>query len=294
MSSNATVASRRDTTGAGIMMMMLAMALVPMIDVQAKHLVTGGIPAMQVIFLRMVCGTFLLLPVMLAGRREEIIPPDGRVNALFLGFFSIATGFCFFGALKYLSIADTVAISFVQPLFVTLLSRLFLRETVGPARWIALLVGFGATLLIIRPSHGALEPGSLLALGSGAAMAGYVILVKKSTGGSRPLSPLTLTFQTHFMAVLVGAPLMALIWVGLRPEQWWMVLGMALFGLVGQYLIIKAYDCADASLVAPFAYLEIVTSTGASWLFFAQVPDHVTFIGVAILICSSAFIAWRR
>lgn len=67
---------------------------------------------MQVIFLRMVCGTFLLLPVMLAGRREEIIPPDGRVNALLLGFFSIATGFCFFGALKYLSIADTVAISF--------------------------------------------------------------------------------------------------------------------------------------------------------------------------------------
>lgn len=255
MSSNATVASRRDTTGAGIMMMMLAMALVPMIDVQAKHLVTGGIPAMQVIFLRMVCGTFLLLPVMLAGRREEIIPPDGRVNALLLGFFSIATGFCFFGALKYLSIADTVAISFVQPLFVTLLSRLFLKETVGPARWIALLVGFGATLVILRPSHGALEPGSLLALGSGAAMAGYVILVKKSTGGSRPLSPLTLTFQTHFMAVLVGAPLMALIWVGLRPEQWWMVLGMALFGLVGQYLIIKAYDCADASLVAPFAYL---------------------------------------
>ncbi|MEI2805148.1 DMT family transporter [Albidovulum sp.] len=294
MSSNATVASRRDTTGAGIMMMMLAMALVPMIDVQAKHLVTGGIPAMQVIFLRMVCGTFLLLPVMLAGRREEIIPPDGRVNALLLGFFSIATGFCFFGALKYLSIADTVAISFVQPLFVTLLSRLFLKETVGPARWIALLVGFGATLVILRPSHGALEPGSLLALGSGAAMAGYVILVKKSTGGSRPLSPLTLTFQTHFMAVLVGAPLMALIWVGLRPEQWWMVLGMALFGLVGQYLIIKAYDCADASLVAPFAYLEIVTSTGASWLFFAQVPDQVTFIGVAILICSSAFIAWRR
>lgn len=294
MTSNATVARRRDTGGAGIVMMMLAMALVPMIDVQAKHLVTGGIPAMQVIFLRMMCGTLLLLPVMLAGRREEIIPADGRINAILLGFFSIASGFCFFGALRFLSIADTVAISFVQPLFVTLLSRLFLRETVGPARWIALLVGFGATILIIRPSHGALAPGSLLALGSGAAMAGYVILVKKSTGGSRPLTPLTLTFQTHFMAVLVGAPLMALFWVGLRPEQWWMVLAMTLFGLIGQYLIIKAYDCADASLVAPFAYLEIVTSTGASWLFFSQVPDHLTFIGVAILICSSVFIAWRR
>ena len=294
MSSAVTAVSRRDTSGAGIMMMMLAMALVPMIDVQAKHLVIGGIPAMQVIFLRMMCGTILLLPVMLAGRRKEIIPPDGRMNAVLLGIFSIAAGFCFFGALEYLSIADTVAISFIQPLFVTLLSRLFLKETVGTARWIALLVGFGATLIIIRPSHGAIEPGSLLALASGAAMAGYVIVVKKSTAGSRRLSPLTLTFQTHFMAVLVGAPLMVLLWVGLSPEQWWMVLGMTLFGLVGQYLIIKAYDCADASLVAPFAYLEIITSTAAGWLFFSQVPDRVTFTGVAILICSSAFIAWRR
>ena len=69
MSSHVTVASRRDTSGAGIMMMILAMALVPMIDVQAKHLVVGGVPAMQVIFLRMTCGTILLLPVMLAGRR---------------------------------------------------------------------------------------------------------------------------------------------------------------------------------------------------------------------------------
>ncbi|KAB2883422.1 MAG: DMT family transporter [Albidovulum sp.] len=294
MSSNVAAVSCRDTSGAGILMMMLAMALVPMIDVQAKHLVVGGIPAMQVIFLRMMCGTILLLPVMVAGRREEIIPPDGRINAVLLGLFSIGAGFCFFGALEHLSIADTVAISFVQPLFVTLLSRLFLKETVGPARWIALLFGFGATLVIIRPSHGALEPGSLLALASGAAMAGYVILVKKATRGSRRLSPLTLTFQTHFMAVLVGAPPMVLLWVGLTPAQWWMVLGMTLFGLVGQYLIIKAYESADASLVAPFAYLEIVTSTAASWLFFSQVPDHITFIGVAMLVCSSVFIAWRR
>ncbi len=294
MTPNAAVANRRDSSGTGILMMMLAMALVPMIDVQAKHLVTDGIPAMQVIFLRMMCGTILLLPVMLAGGRQARIPRQGRIKAILLGLFSITAGFCFFAALEHLSIADTVAISFVQPLFVTLLSRLFLNETVGPARWIALLVGFGATILIIRPSHGALGTGSLLALASGAAMAVYVVLVKKSTGGSRPLTPLTLTFQTHFMSVLVGAPLMALFWVGLRSEQWWMVLGVTLFGLVGQYLIIKAYECADASLVAPFAYLEIVTSTGASWLFFSQVPDQVTFIGVAILVCSSVFIAWRR
>lgn len=284
-----------NTNGAGIVMMVLAMALVPMIDVQAKYLVVDGISAMQVVFLRMLCGTALLLPLMVAtGRRTEIVPPQGWTNAFLLGVFSVASGVCFFGALEYLSIADTVAISFVQPLFVTLFSSLFLKERVGMARWLALFVGFGATLVIIRPSHASLDVGSLLALGSGASMACYVILIKKGTAGLRRVSPITLTFQTHFTALIVAAPLMMLMWGGLSLAQWGMAIGMTVFGLVGQYLIIKAYDYGDASLVAPFAYIEIVTSTLVSWSFFNEVPDHITFIGVSILIGSSLFIAWRR
>lgn len=294
MSADIAALRRADSNGAGILMMVLAMSLVPMIDVMAKFLVVDGIPALQVVFLRMLCGTLILLPVMLVSRRAELVPPQGWTSAFLLGFLSISTGICFFGALKYLSIADTVAISFVQPLFVTLLSRLFLRERVGPARWIALLVGFAATLIIIRPSPGALDIGSLLALGSGASMACYVILVKKGTAGARRVSPITLTYQTHFMAFLVAAPLMLLVWNGMSLGQWGLALGLTLFGLAGQYLIIRAYDHADASLIAPITYVEIITSTLASWLFFAQVPDHITFLGVAILIGSSLFIAWRR
>lgn len=284
---------RGSSNGTGIVMMIAAMSLVPMIDVLAKYLVIDGIAALQVVFLRMLCGTILLFPFMLLGRRREIIPPQGWVNAFPLGFFSISTGVCFFGALRYLSIADTLAISFVQPLFVTILSRLFLGEKVGAARWLALFVGFGATLLIIRPSMSAINIGSLLALGSGASMACYVILVKKGTSGLVRVSPLTMTYQTHFMAFLVAAPLMFWFWQDLSLAQWGMVIGVTLFGLIGQYLIIRAYDYADVSLIAPIAYTEIITSTLASWMFFAQMPDHITLTGVAILICSSAFIARR-
>jgi len=294
MSKNLLAARRGNTNGAGILLMVLAMSLVPMIDVQAKFLVVGGISAMQVVFLRMLCGTLLMLPVMLAGGPSRLRPPQGWAGAFLLGFFSICSGICFFGALEYLSIADTVAISFVQPLFVTLFSRFFLNETVGAARWIALLVGFGATLLIIRPSHGTLDVGSLMAFAAGAAMACYVILVKKSTRSARRATPLMLTFQTHFTSLVVAAPLMLVIWNDLSLSQWGMAVGMALFGLIGQYLIIKAYDYGEASLVAPFAYVEIITSTAVSWLFFTQVPDSITFLGVAILISSSLYIAWRR
>ncbi len=285
--------ARASRNRAGILMMVLAMSLVPLIDVLAKFLVLDGIPALQVVFLRMLLGTLLLLPVMLLYRRPEIVPPQGWGSAFLLGVLSVMTGVGFFGALKYLSIADTAAISFVQPLFVILLSKLFLGEAVGLARWLALFVGFAATLLIIRPGMGVINPGSLLALGSGAAMAGYVILVRKSMRGAGRVSPVSLTFQTHAMALVVAIPIVMPFWQGMDPGHWGLVVGLTLVGLAGQYLIIRAYDFAEASLIAPLAYLEIVSSTLASWLFFSQVPDAVTFIGIAVLIASSLFVTFR-
>ncbi len=294
MSSDAVIVHRSNTNGSGILMMVLAMTLVPMIDVQAKYLVNGHIPAMQVVFLRMLLGTLFLTPLMIVGRQPIFPPPQGWRNAFALGFFSVLGGVCFFGSLKYLSIADAVAISFVQPLFVTLFSRLFLKEKVHLARWIALVIGFAATLIIIRPTHHELEMGSLLALVAGAAMAGYVIAVKKGAGHDRRVTPIGLTFQTHFSALVVVAPMMFMFWQGLDLFQWTMAVGMTLVGLAGQYLIIKAYHYCEASLVAPFAYIEIITSTFFSWVFFVQVPDTVTFLGVTLLIASSLYVVWRR
>ncbi|WP_273772443.1 DMT family transporter [Brucella intermedia] len=294
MSSDAVIAHRSNTNGSGILMMVLAMTLVPMIDVQAKYLVSSQIPALQVVFLRMLLGTLFLTPLMIVGRQPIFPPLQGWRNAFALGCFSVLAGICFFGSLRYLSIADAVAISFVQPLFVTLFSRLFLKEKVHLARWIGLVIGFTATLIIIRPTHHALEMGSLLALAAGAAMAGYVIAIKKGSSGVRSVPPIALTFQTHFSALIVAAPLMFIFWQGLDLYQWTMAVGMTLVGLAGQYLIIKAYHYGDVSLLAPFAYIKIITSTFFSWMFFAQVPDTVTFLGVSILIGSSVYVAWRR
>lgn len=280
--------------GTGILVMVLAMSLVPMIDVQAKLLLLGGISAFQVVFLRMLCGSLLLAPIMLLKRRNELLPPQGTRSVLLLGGLNLAAGFLFFQALKYIPIADAVAISFVQPLFVVLLSRFILREHVAPSRWAALVVGFAASILIIRPGPTGVDPGGLLALASGFAMACYAILVKASVGGLRRVSPVTLTFQTHFVGFLLAIPLMMISWETITINQWLLALSMAGFGLAGQYLIIKAYQLSDASLVAPFVYLEIVTSTIFSWLFFHDMPDAITFAGVAILIISSLFLIRRR
>ncbi|MDX5350640.1 MAG: DMT family transporter, partial [Paracoccaceae bacterium] len=196
----------------------------------------------------------------------------------------------FFAALRWLSIADTLAISFVQPLFVTLMSRYLLKERVDALRWIALGVGFVATLVIVRPGSGAFNPASLLALASGACMAAYAIVVRSGAGRR---SALSVTFQTHAVAALIALPLMALVWQAPTAEQWLTGLTLALVGLAGHYMIIRAYDHCEASLLAPLSYTEIVTSTLVSWWFFREIPDAWTFVGVAVLIGSAIAVARR-
>lgn len=279
---------------AGITAMMLAMAIVPLIDVQAKLLMEAGQSPLQTVFLRMLCGVALLMPVMVLRHRDEIIPPQGWPPALALGGLSLLGGLMFFGALRFIPIADTVAISFVQPLFVVLLSRLLLKERVGPGRWLALAVGFGATLLIVRPGYGGFNPGTLLALGAGLAGAGYAICIRATTTGRKRVSAMTLTFQTHLVACVVALPLVLPAWQVVSGPQWQLVLGMTLVGLAGQFLVIKAYELSEASLVAPFAYLEIVTATIISWWFFRDMPDGITFLGVAILVASSLALMRRH
>lgn len=223
----------------GIALMLLAMALVPMIDVFAKQLALQGLSALQIIFMRMAYGTLLLLPLVLwlrhrGGRRQ--VERTRPVTTVLLGLTSLGAGVFFFAALRWLSIADTLAISFVQPLFVTLMSRYLLKERVDALRWIALGVGFVATLVIVRPGSGAFNPANLLALASGACMAAFAIVVRSGAGRRCTLS---VTFQTHAVAALIALPLMVLVWQAPTAEQW--LTGRTLVGLAGQYIIIRAY-----------------------------------------------------
>ena len=125
----------------GIALMAVAMAVLPFLDVVAKILGQQGVPILQIVWARMALGCALTLPLALrlAGPRG-LIPDRPMFHALRAGFLIGATGL-FFWALKFLSIADALAIFFVQPLIVTALSPFILGEYVGPRRWAAVAVG---------------------------------------------------------------------------------------------------------------------------------------------------------
>ena len=282
-------ASHRPVIGIGLMI--TAMAVLPFLDVIAKYLGQQGVPVLQIVWARLFFGAMMTMPLALKIAGVKGLVPNMPVMHATRACFLIAATTFFFWALRYLPLADTLAIFFVQPLIVTLLSPLVLGEHVGIRRWAAVAVGFAGTLIIIRPGFEELNPGVLLALASGASLAVYLLLTRKIAGSAPAM--LT-TFYTSLMGAIIMSMAVVFVWETPTPAQWGLFVLLSLIANGGHYLIIKAYDHAEASLLAPLAYTEIVMATFAGWYFFSDFPDRWTFLGVGILIASAIYISWRE
>ncbi len=275
----------------GIGLMITAMAVLPFLDVIAKYLGQQGMPVMQIVWARLFFGALFTLPfaLKLAGVKG-LMPNMPVMHAVRASFMIAATAF-FFAALRDLPVADTLAIFFVQPLVVTLLSPVVLGEHVGLRRWVAVMIGFLGTLIIIRPGLQELNPGVFLALASGTCLAIYLLLTRKIAGSAPAM---VTTFYTSLCGAVIMSVIVLFVWETPTPAQWGFFLLLSLIANGGHYLIVKSYDHAEASLLAPLAYTEMVMATIAGWYFFGDFPDVWTFVGVAILIACAIYISWRE
>jgi drug/metabolite transporter (DMT)-like permease len=275
----------------GIALMLIAMAVLPFLDVVAKVLGQQGMPIIQIVWARMALACLLTLPFAL-----KVVGPAGLLPRrpffhTFRAIFLISATFCFFLALRTLSIADALAIFFVQPLIVTSLSPLVLGEHVGPRRWAAVATGFVGTLIIIRPGFQELDAGVFLALGSGTSLACYMLMTRRISGQSHAA---VTTFQTNLIGAVIASLMVMFVWQVPTLQQWGLFVLLGVFASVGHFFIVRAYDHSEASLLAPFAYSEIIMATVLGWWFFADFPDAWTFVGVGILIVSAIYISFRE
>ena len=271
--------------------MLAAMAVLPFLDVAAKFLGQQGMPVVQSVWARMFFGVILTIPFVLKGRSLRVLVPDTPVLHGARALLIMASTAFFFLALGYLPIADTLAIYFVQPLAVTVMAPLILKEKVGLRRWIAVFIGFIGTLIIIRPGFQAINPGILLALLAGATSALYLILTRKI---SHSADPIVTTFYTNAMGAILTSAVVGFVWVMPTLEQWGLLLTIAVVALIGHYLVIAAYRFGEASLLAPLGYAEMINAVVCGWWFFGDFPDRWTFVGVGILIACAIYISYRE
>jgi len=199
---------------------------------------------------------------------------------------------CFFGALRFLPLAEASAITFLAPMFAIFLSMPVLGERPTRARWIASLVGFAGILVLVRPGAAAFHPAAALLVLAALANALYQLLTRKL--------PRDTPYTTLFYSALVGtvALSLALPVADLPREVTWtdgfflLILGV-LAGL-GHWLLIGAFLAAPASLVAPFTYLQMIWATLFGYLVFGQLPDGFSALGMAVIVASGVGLVWHE
>ena len=275
----------------GIALMIAAMIVLPFLDVVAKFLGQQNVPIIEIVWARLFFGMVMTAPLVwrMDGARS-LIPQRPVIHTIRAIFLIAATGL-FFWALKFQGIAETLAIFFVQPLVITMLSPLVLGEKVGVRRWLAVAVGFMGTLIIIRPGFQGLNAGVFMALGAGTSLALYMLLTRRIAGSA---SAMTTTFLTSLAGAVLTSIAVVFVWQAPTPQQWWLFLLLAFIATAGHYLIVRAYDYAEASLLAPLGYTEMIMAVIVGWNFFGDFPDTWTFVGVGILIACAVYISYRE
>jgi len=194
-------------------------------------------------------------------------------------------------AFSLMPLAGATAINFSSPLFATLASALLLKETVGLARWLALLVGFGGVLIVTEPGAGAFQVGALFALAN-------AVLYGSVTAGVRGMTTTesAQTLTLYQLALLTGffALLLPLGWTTPTPvDAAWIVFN-GVSNAVGQYWWTRALHLAPASAVAPFNYLALVWASILGFAIWGDLPTLSLVIGSAVVVASGLFLFWHE
>jgi drug/metabolite transporter (DMT)-like permease len=267
--------------------MLIAVTMFSVMDTAMK-LLSEHYPAMQVAALRALTSLPLVgAYVAWRGAFRSMMEIRWAMHLL-RAVLGIAMLALFAFGLQTLSLAEAYSIFFIAPALITALSVLFLKERVNFARWVAIAVGMGGVLVVLRPSAaGFFTLGGLAVLG---AATFYAISAISARILSRTDRSEHMVLWLMVMMSIGATALAAPGWVPLRASDTLLLCGLAVSGFLGQLAITEAFGSGEASKVAPFEYAALAWGVGFDWLLWRTLPDEYTVLGAAIIIASGIYL----
>lgn len=283
----------------GVLLMLGFCAAIPFADACAKIL-GGRLPLGEIILYRFAAQAALLFPVVwLAG---TAIPTSPRLLALIVvrsALQLVGIGLMF-QALRFLPLADAVAIAFVMPFLMLALGWAFAGESVGPHRLSACLVGFVGTLLVVQPNFAAVGAPALLPLGVALDFALFMLVTRAVAKAADPvaLQAMTGLLALPMVAVLLligqglGHPDAALVTP--QGRNIGILAAMCVVGTFAHLLMTWSLRYAPSATLAPMQYLEIPMAALVGLMIFGDFPNGLALLGICITVAAGLYIVWRE
>lgn len=274
----------------GILLMTIGMALFAFADTLAKVLLENY-PALQVVFVRQL-GLFSGVTIFMISTKSWVGKTSHLKLQLLRGVCATGSALIFLLGLHFIPLADATSIAFVAPLFVIGLSHFFLDEPLGMRRWIAVIIGFLATLLIIRPGFQEMHFGYLFIISAAFLFALRQIISRVIADTDVPT---TTAFYTAYISVGIFSLFQPFVWQSIKLN-WDLIIyvAYALSAGVAEFLVIRSLQIAHAVVVSPLQYTILLWVTVYGYIIWGVFPDTWTVLGASIIISTGLYSLYRE
>ncbi len=286
----AAVVGRVDHPARAILLVFLSVALLTLQDAAIKWL-SERYPVMQILFIR----SIIMLPavILLAAwtgqlRRLRTRRYGAHLLRVVLNFLAFVT---YFLALRWMPLADALAIVFSAPVFIVLFSALILKETVGPWRWSAVGLGFAGVLVMVQPGMAGIDWPVVLAL---LASVFYALWMLTTRTMAEEESSISMLFYATLFFVLVGALWAPFDWVPPTVVDLLVLFAVALVAMAGLLLLIYGYRMAPASVLAPLDYTSMVWAVLLGYVIWNELPGPMVWTGTVLVVAAGLLIVQRE
>ena len=242
-------------------------------------------------FLRYFCGLIIMLPLLWYQGLKAYVPNDLKGQFWRGGVHTIALMF-WFSALPQIPLADMTAIGFTGPIFIMIGAAWFLGEPMRKDRWIAAILGFVGVMLVVFPNlSGKGGWYNLVMLASSPVFAASFLITKHLT---RTEKPTVIVMWQSITVTLFSLPFALLNWQHPTMWQWAGFMVTGVLGTLGHYSLTRAFSVADISATQSLRFLDLVWASLLGWLVFGDFPSQWTWLGAAVILVSTVWIAQRE
>lgn len=257
-----------------------------MSDAATKWLTTS-LPIGEILFIRaLIVSVVIWLIVWRSGTFDGL--RIGRLRNMGLrSLLAVGSTFLVVASLARLPLNEVIALLFVGPLFIAVLATPLLGERVGVHRWLAVLIGFTGMLVMVRPGSDAFQFAALIPIAAALVSATRDIVTRRISAGE---SSTAILFYSTVALTLVGLATAPFGWQPLSGEDWAVaVVAGLMFGL-GHFFIIEGFRYAEASVVAPYRYANLIWAALLGFLLWGEIPSVWVLVGAPLVVGSGLYI----